>query len=383
MNAVLAPNLVADLELGPGILGLLTAVYFITFAAFQLPLGVLLDRIGPRKIEALLLIIAGIGSFVFATAKDATGLVVGRALIGFGVSACLMAAFTAFVTWFPRERLPLINGIQMAAGGLGALAATAPIEVALQVTDWRGVFMTLAVFTLAVAVAVFLVVPEGKADYGTEGLTEQLRGIVGVFTSPVFWRIAPWTMVSHATFLAIQGLWSGPWLRDVAKLDRMQVAHVLLLIAASMVVGFILLGAAADRLRRFGLRPLALNVFGMGIFMLVQLLIVLEYTTLTVPLWVLFGVFGSTSIISYAVLTQSFPPHLAGRVNTCLNLLVFVGAFASQWGIGAIIELWPSAADGGYAPRAYQAGFGLMLGLQVVTLAWFIIAGTRDRGKRA
>jgi MFS family permease len=383
VNAVLAPDLVADLELGPDILGLLTAVYFITFAAFQLPLGVLLDRFGPRKIESFLLIIAGFGAFVFAKADSASGLVVGRALIGFGVSACLMAAFTAFVNWFPRERLPLINGIQMAAGGLGALAATAPVEVALQVTDWRGVFMALAAFTLAVAVAVFLVVPEGKADIRAEGPAEQLRGIVNVFTSPVFWRIAPWTMVSHATFLAIQGLWSGPWLRDVARLDRMQVAHVLFLIAASMVSGFIFLGALADRLRRFGMKPLTLNVFGMVVFMLVQLLIVLEWSTFAVPLWVLFGVFGSTSILSYAVLTQSFPPHLAGRVNTGLNLLVFVGAFACQWGTGAIIGLWPTAADGGYAPRAYQAGFGLMLGLQVITLAWFIVTGVRGREKKA
>ena len=138
INAVLAPDLAVDMGLDPSGLGLLTAVYFITFAAFQLPLGVLLDRFGPRKIEAALLIVAAAGAFVFANAGTLTGLVIGRGLIGFGVSACLMAAFKAFVIWFPKQQLPRINGFQMAAGGLGALAATSPVEWALTVTDWRG-----------------------------------------------------------------------------------------------------------------------------------------------------------------------------------------------------------------------------------------------------
>ena len=124
VNAVISPDLVADLALGPADLGLLTATYFLTFAAFQLPLGVLLDRFGPRRIEAVLLLFAAVGALIFAKAHSTVGLVAGRALIGFGVSACLMAAFTAFVMWFPAQRLPLVNGLQMAAGGLGALVAT-------------------------------------------------------------------------------------------------------------------------------------------------------------------------------------------------------------------------------------------------------------------
>ncbi|MBW1782238.1 MAG: MFS transporter, partial [Deltaproteobacteria bacterium] len=224
VNAVIAPNLVADLDLSPGDLGLLTSTYFLTFAAFQLPLGVLLDRFGSRKTEAFLLVFAAAGAFIFAKADSVPGLIAGRALIGFGVSSCLMAAFTAFVLWFPKERLPLINGVQVAVGGLGALTGTTPVETALQFTDWRSVFTLLAILTLGAAAAIFFAVPERKAEGGGTSLKEQLRGIVVVYTSPLFWRIAPWAVTSQATFLAVQTLWAGPWLRDVAKYERADVA---------------------------------------------------------------------------------------------------------------------------------------------------------------
>ena len=128
INAVLAPNLVTDIGIDPSQLGLLTGAYFITFGTFQVPLGVLLDRYGPRRIESLLLLVAAAGAWIFAHATTLYGLVLGRGLIGLGVSACLMAAFKAYVIWFPRQQLPQINGIQMAAGGMGALFATAPVE---------------------------------------------------------------------------------------------------------------------------------------------------------------------------------------------------------------------------------------------------------------
>jgi predicted MFS family arabinose efflux permease len=285
----------------------------------------------------------------------------------------LMAAFKAFVIWFQRQQLPLINGIQMAAGGFGALTATAPVEAALGITDWRGVFFILSIITLAIAAAVFFVVPEKKVEHDKDSIKDQLHGIVSVFSSLTFWRIAPLTVMSQAAFLAIQGLWSGPWLRDVAGFERAGVAQVLLTIAAAMVAGFILIGAAAERLSRMGIKPIAVAVAGMTAFMLVQTLLILEATSWARTLWVLYGIFGTTGIVPYAVLSQSFPLHLSGRVNTALNLLVFIAAFSAQWGIGAIINLWPVAAGGGYAPAGYQAAFAMMLLLQLISLMWFIL----------
>jgi hypothetical protein len=115
----------------------------------------------------------------------------------------------------------------------------------------------------------------------------------------------------------------------------------------------------------------------MAAFMITQSLLILEVTSWARTLWVLFGIFGTTGIIPYAVLSQSFPIHLSGRVNTGVNLLVFICAFAAQWGIGAIISQWPGTAAGGYAPPGYQAGFAMMLCLQVTALLWFFIANIR------
>ena len=374
VNAVIAADLVGDLGIGPSALGLLTATYFIAFASSQLPLGVLLDRFGPRRMEAFLLLFAGLGAYLFSRSDSLSGLLVARALIGFGVSACLMAAFKAYTLWFPKEKWPLVNGFQMAAGGLGALAATAPVEAALQVTDWRGVFMVLAVLTLLVAVVVYSVVPEKSSGGAGEGYKHQLQGVKTVFTSLEFWRTAPLTTLSQASFLSIQGLWSGPWLKDVAGLERMAVANVLLWIAVAMIAGFILLGSLAERLSRAGIGVLATAVTGMGLFMGVQVLVLVGPIRWALPTWVLFGFFGTSGIIAYAALSQRFPVQLSGRVTTAINLLVFVAAFVGQWAIGAIIGRWPVGANGNFALAGYRTGFSVMLTFQTITLLWFFMA---------
>jgi len=377
VNAIIAPQLTAELGLDASALGLLTSAYFLTFAAFQLPLGILLDRFGPRRTEALLLLFAAGGALLFALAESIEGLILGRALIGFGVSACLMAAFKAFVQWFPAERLPTVNGLQLTAGGLGALSATAPVEIALSITDWRGVFLLLAAITLLVALLVFLLVPEKEVEQHDESLVDHIQGVLKVFTNRHFWRIAPWTVASQASFLAIQSLWAGPWLRDVANLEQESATLYLALIASAMAAGFAIIGFTTTRLVKRGFSTSSVAAGGMILFMLCQLGVVLEWVEFALPLWILFGFFGTSGVISYAALSQSFPAHLAGRANTGLNLLVFVAAFAAQWGIGAIIDFWPQPPQGGYAAEGFQWAFATMLLFQVITMAWFFICRER------
>lgn len=379
VNAVIAPQLIADLQLSSSSLGLLTSAYFLTFACFQLPLGLLLDRYGPRRVESALLLVAACGALVFAWADSLTGLVAGRALIGLGVSACLMAAFKAFVLWYPASRLPLVNGVQMAAGGLGALCATLPAQAALHYLDWRQLFLLLGGGTLAAALLLFKLVPEAAEEGLKTPFRQQLQGLQQIFTHRGYWRIAPWTIASQAAFLSIQGLWSGPWLRDVAGLGEEEAARILLLIAAAMVCGFLLSGWIAERLSRLGVATMTVAAAGMTGFMLVQSLVIGQGAALPLAIWGLWGFFGSSGILPYAALSQSFPRQLAGRVNTGLNLMVFISAFAAQWGIGVVISLWPSSSPGHYAEAGYQAGFGLMLALQLLGLGWFLTAGRSCR----
>jgi len=144
VNAIISKDLAGEFALTPADLGFLTSMYLLAFAAFQLPLGVLLDRYGPRRVVAALLCSAAAGALVFALARDLGTLSLGRALIGLGVSAGLMGAIKAFSLWFPLSRLATLNGLYLAVGGLGSLAATAPAELVVESLGWRGMFFILS-----------------------------------------------------------------------------------------------------------------------------------------------------------------------------------------------------------------------------------------------
>ena len=158
VNAVIAEDLAASIGVGAGSLGLLTAAFLMTFAAAQIPVGILLDRYGPRRVAGGLLLFAAAGCVVFATGRGLVELAAGRALIGLGVSACLMAAVKAHAEWFPPDRLPFVNGAYLAAGSLGAIFATTPVAALLTVTDWRGLFLGLAVLSVAASAIVLAIV---------------------------------------------------------------------------------------------------------------------------------------------------------------------------------------------------------------------------------
>ena len=371
VNAVISPDLISDFNLDASALGLLTSVYFLTFALFQLPLGILLDRFGPRRVESVLLLIAASGAALFAFSDGLQSLIVGRALIGLGVSACLMASFKATTMWFPPERVPAMNAWILASGGLGALAATAPVEAALQITDWRGVLLTLAIVTVLAATLLFTVVPE-KPRQAVGGLKDLLNGLVHIYKSAFFWRVVPIMVINQATFLALQTLWAGPWFKDVLGLERDEIAHNLFLIAAAMVAGMLLLGNIATKLSRWGIPLMLTSALTMVFSLIMQLLLILEWLDYALSIWLLLAFSGTGGILIFPLLAQYFPSKLTGRVNAAANVLVFMTAFISQWAIGVIINLWP-VADG-YAAQGYQAGFGLFLALQIAAFIWFLPA---------
>jgi len=373
INAVISPDLIAEFTLSPADLGLLTSAYFLAFAAFQIPVGILLDRFGPRRVNATLLLAAGSGAAIFAFAESFSGLLAGRALIGFGVSAGLMSSIKVFTLWFPMDRLPALTGRMLFVGGLGAMAATVPVEAALAFTTWRGVFATMGLLTFGAAVLLFLVVPERHAERRPESWGEQLHGVASVFRSSVFRRLAPGSALFQGSNMALQGLWAGPWLMDVAGLGRAAVAGHLLVLAAATMTGFLGWGIAASTLARRGVSTLALFKAGTGLFLVVQLLFALGVTKGAWALWAAFGLFGTASSLAFSILSRAFPVTMTGRANTALNLLVFLSAFGCQWLFGAIVGLWPGEG-GHYHPDGYRAAFGLMLGLQLLAFGWLAIA---------
>lgn len=363
VNTVVYPDLVRDLGLTANTLGLLTGAYFIAFAAAQLPIGVALDRFGPRKVQLFMLLIATAGGVVFATAQTLTGLMLGRGLIGLGVAASLMSAIKAASLWLPPSRLPLVTSILLAFGGLGAVVSTAPMQLALTHISWREAFGVLSLATLAVVGLIFASVPEHPQKNEVK-VNEALRSVGQLFRTGSFWRLVLYTLFSNAAYMAVQGLWIGPWLRDVGHLSRSGVADVLLLGTLGMVAGSLFFGWFTDRMRRHGVRPITVCGSGMLVFLLFQIMMV--HGHLAAP-WIValgFSFFGTASAMNYAIVAQSMPPHLTGRVSTSFNLLIFLVAFAMQWGVGALINTWPSV-EGQYPEVAYSAALACCLGLQI------------------
>src|SRR6201999_3686263 len=159
INASISPALASDFSLGAVETGLLASIYFLVFAGAQIPISVLLDRYGPRRVQSALLVIAVGGASLFGNADSFVELLVGRAMIGLGVAASLMAGLKAIVVWFPRDRLAFVNGGMIMLGSLGAVTATAPTDWLLSAIGWRNLFEVLSVATLATAALIYVAVP--------------------------------------------------------------------------------------------------------------------------------------------------------------------------------------------------------------------------------
>jgi len=381
VNAVIAKDLVHDFGLLPADLGLLTAGYFLSFALAQLPLGVALDRFGPRRCVAALMLVAAAGALVFGLARDLAMLSVGRALIGLGVSAGLMGSIKAFTLWFPRERLTGLSGWMIGIGSLGTLSATAPLEAALGPLGWRLLFVGLAVLTLAAALLVFFVVPERELPGGRQSWGEEFRMVGRIFSRLEFWRLAAPLVLSQASFQALQGLWFAPWLADVHGLDRGGAADYLFASALAYLVASVTLGRLIDAAAKRGLSQLRVYQVGMLLTAAAFAPLALGARSGVLPALVLFAAMSIAAIIAYTLLTQLVPPAQTGRVTTASNLLLFATSFAMQWGVGAILGLWP-AAGGRYDPAAYRAAFGLLLAAQAAAALWLLTARQEKRQAR-
>ena len=375
VNAVVSPELTRDFDLGPGTLGLLTSAYFVTFAAVQLPAGVLLDRYGPRRVESALLVLGAAGALLFALAQSATELVVARALIGAGVAVCLMAPLKAIAAWMPRERQASLAGWIMTAGSAGALAAATPTELALRYVHWRTLFAGLAVLTFGAAVWIWLRVPDTAKPAASQSVGTLWAGVRSLFLHPRFWWIAPLAGSCTGSFFAIQGLWSVPWLTEVNGFDRGAAAGHLFWLGIVMLAGYLALGLFAARIARHGLGPRHLFALGFALNIIAFAAIVGQLPG-TYAWWGFYGLGAATNVLAFSALNAGFAAEFAGRANTALNLMMFGGGFVAQWGIGLVVDV-ARAGLGLDAAGGLQLAFALVLTSNVLTYAWFALGWRR------
>lgn len=369
VNAVIAPELMRDVGISAVGMGMLTSAYFLSFGLFQLPLGMLLDRFGPKRVEAGLLVVAALGSALFAGGGSLEALAVGRALIGLGVSACLMASFKAFSQWFPAERQASLTATIMVAGGLGALTASVPVEAALPFLGWRGIFWVVAALLLLTA-GLLLTVPDKNPGASDETFFQQMRVLARIYGNRDFWRFAPQGALTVGGYMALQGLWAVPWLMEVGGATRSQAAHVLLLMSVAMLLGFLFVATCSSWLGKHGISPMALLTAGMGLALLTELAVLLHLAP-PAALWPVLGFSFSLGNIAYSQLATRFPIALSGRVNTALNLMVFLGAFGLQWGLGVVVDA--IVARGFPRVEAFHISFWILWGTQTLAFFWFLL----------
>jgi nitrate/nitrite transporter NarK len=373
MNAILAPHLVADLHLTASDLGLLVSAYFLVSALSQAPLGLMMDRFGPRRVQSMLIAVGGIGALIFGAATTWPIALLGRVIMGVGAAGALMTSFQAVTLWFPKTRWPLFNGIVMSVGGIGSLAATLPTQWLIDLSGWRSLMVGVAIASFAAAVMMITVVPEKVSDRPRDSFAAQFRGIGEVYRDRVFWRIAPLFMSTIGSNVAFQSLWAGTWLRDVGGLAPHDVAAALSVLTIIQIFVYVFTGFIASELNRRGVPLIKVVAVGSALYIISQMPLILPTG---IGRWIVLlgmGFLSNANSLCYPVLSQHVPQRLIGRANTALNTFFFIGAFTLQYTVGVVIDVFAPAGSGNYPVIAYQVAFGAMVTIQIVSWLWLMI----------
>ncbi|WP_116141588.1 MFS transporter [Trinickia diaoshuihuensis] len=382
VNLGFAPFIIRDLGASPADLGTLTSLYFLGFAGAQIPVGVMLDRFGARRVTACVMLVAAAGALCFSSAHGLGAMMAGRFLIGVGVSACLGGAFKATAQHFDVGRLTFVNGIVMAAGGLGGVAVGAPLAWLLSVTGWRSVAAGLAVLTAAAAAAIWLGAPSKHEAGSNARVLDQFKGTWHVLTSRAFWKLAAFSGLTQSVFYAMQSLWVGAFMRDVALAGASEgparAATLVSVLGAAFIAGNVGFGALARALERRGVSVYLSSGATMVLFVLVQALIAAQVPLPQSVLWAAYGALGGTGILTYAVLAEHFPARMLGRVNTTFTLVIFLAIFALQVVIGAVLARWPMHG-GHYSAVGHVTVWTTLVVLQAAAAVWYFLPAGRAR----
>ena len=385
INAVIAPALMEDLQLSNADLGLLTSAYFLGFASMQLPLGSWLDKYGARRTESALLLFAAAGAAIFAMSSTLTGLWIGRAMIGVGVSSCLMAPLKAYRVWYPAERQSQLGSWMLVFGTCGALTTTMPVAAILPIISWRGVFWIMSgLILLATALLFFKLKPieteinarqlASQQDNATSDTASLATGYRAIFASPYFRRMALLGAIHQGGFMAMQTLWAGPWMVRVLGLSLDQTSQVLFLFNFTLLLSYLVLSWWAPRYVSFNDKPgipvLQAVSIGLAGAVIVQALMVFYVTSWSWILWVPFAILVTVTTLAQMHVSLAFPPQQAGRANSAFNLTLFIGAFSIQWGIGLLIDLF--MMQGWSQADAMRLSWGLYVLLQFAVLIIFV-----------
>lgn len=386
VTATLAPVFSAELGLTAGDLGLLAGAYFFGFAAMQLPLGSALDRFGPKRVLLSFMSVAVLACAAFALAGSFSGLLLARTLIGVGVAACLMAPLTSYRHRFTPAMQLRANSWMLMTGSLGMLASTVPVQALLPTIGWRGLFMLLAAcLALAMVGIAWLVPRDERSAADTPAVTPRKRDAPGgyrdIFAQPTFVRLLPLGFFLYGGLVAVQSLWAGPWLTDVAGWSAQDAARGLFVINLSMLLAFLAWGLVMPRLSARGWTAQRLIALGVPFSLLVLAALIAMGPRSGAAGWALWCVSCTFVSLAQPAVGQAFDPGRAGRALSAYNLVIFAGVFCVQWGIGITIDALVGA--GWERIAAFQAAFAAFAVACAASYLWFLRVSDQASCSRA
>lgn len=371
VNAAIAPLLVSDLSLSASELGWLSSAYILSFSAMQIPVGIWLDKYGARRTESTLLLVAAFGAGLTAIGETLLVQSIGRILIGIGVSACLMAAYSYFRRCFPAERQPRLVMYMLISGTSGALMASQPALALAEWIGWRHVFSLTALLFLLCAIAIFVLTGDLDRQAGANKQQISNASFLTLCRHPFMVRVLPATVFTIGGFGALQTLWAGPWFTQILGMTPDRASQTLLYMNASILGSYFLMGELSPRLIKRGVSLLTQSVGA-----LIWLPICIGVITIWQhsASWVLWLIMAPAIPAMFLLQTQAaleFPSAVAGRVLTTYNLLVFAGTFIVQWGFGALTDLFQRLNNTPSQSLTYS--MACLVTLQVLGLIWFFI----------
>jgi MFS family permease len=368
VTATLAPLFVHEFSLSANELGLLGGAYFLGFAVMQLPMGSWLDRYGTKRVLAFSLIAAVMGSYLFGAAESLLELLIARFLCGMGVSACLIAPLTSARLWLEPSEQQRVNLWMLMAGAMGLLVATLPSQNAAAAYGWRAIFMLVAVLFTLIIVVILLWSPKEKTVAAPS--VPWFRSYGYVLTNSYTWKIGPIAFFNYATLVAVQTLWAGPWLTNVAGYSADEAAKGLFWINLVMLFVFMVMGMVTPKIVKSksgaeGILKRTLPLSFLSLFLIAFL-----GNSATWPYFSAYCIASSVLALTHPAVGQHFEFRQAGRAIAFFNLLLFLGVFAAQWGVGLIIaEINRMTSN---VITGYQVAFYFLALLSALSYLWFL-----------
>lgn len=379
-NAVVAPHLARELGLSSQALGALGAAFFYAFAATQLPLAVLLDRVGARACMGALSFVGAAGALVFATAGGRAGVTAGEVLLGVGMAGNLVGSMKLIGHWFSRREFATVAGTFGAIGALGSVLATTPLAIAVESVGWRRTFVALAVGTAALGIVFVLLVRERAPDAPPgdgAGEAVPVRAMIRrLLSGPDYWLMSFGAFCRYGSFVAVQALWIGPYLVEVVGLSPLLAANLLLLLNVAYVAGAPLGGWLSDRLLASRKKLVLASLAGTALAELALALTGAATGARAVALvLVALGVTSSFGLVIWAHVKEVMPARMVGMAMAGVNFFNILGAAAFLHGTGWVLER--SSVDGVRTAAGYRAAF--LASAAIVALALGLYALTRER----